>query len=206
MPAKKEEVVRQLWLRRLTTDYRYPIERIQVEYPITFGRDTSKRADIVVFDEDRRTIPYIMIEVKAPKLKDGKDQLNSYTHATGAPLAMWSSGYETKVWNRLDPNKLNSIPDIPRSDQTIEDIANEPWTIAKLIEFEKERELAGGKAQTLRNLIVEMEDDVLANLRPERARDLKSEPQRLRFASVGLGSSSACSLGLPPCHPEKGPI
>ena len=73
VPAKKEEIIRQLWLRRLTADYRYPIERIQVEYPITFGRDTSKRADIVVFDDDRRTVPYIMIEVKALKLKDGKD-------------------------------------------------------------------------------------------------------------------------------------
>lgn len=72
VPAKKEEIVRQLWLRRLTQDYHYPIERITVEHPITFGRDTSKRADIVVFDEDRRTMPYIMIEVKAPKLKDGK--------------------------------------------------------------------------------------------------------------------------------------
>jgi type I restriction enzyme M protein len=75
VPAKKEEIVRQLWLHKLTTQYSYPIERITVEYPITFGRDTSKRADIVVFDEDRRNIPYIMIEVKAPKLKDGKDQL-----------------------------------------------------------------------------------------------------------------------------------
>lgn len=137
VPAKKEELVRQLWLHRLTQDYGYPIDRITVEYPITFGRDTSKRADIVVFDEDRRTIPYIMIEVKAAKLKDGKDQLNSYTHATGAPLALWSDAFETKVWNRIDPNRLNPIPDIPRANQTIEDIINEPWTIDDLIEKEK---------------------------------------------------------------------
>jgi type I restriction enzyme M protein len=188
--AKKEEIVRQLWLRRLTEDYRYPIERIQVEFPITFGRDTSKRADIVVFDEDRRNIPYIMIEVKAPKLKDGKDQLNSYTHATGAPLALWSSGYETKVWNRLDPNKLNPIPDIPRADQTIEDIANEPWTIDKLIEFEKERELAAGKAQTLRGLIVEMEDDVLANA----GVDVFEEVFKLIFTK--LYDEKACHSGI----------
>ncbi|WP_309623722.1 N-6 DNA methylase [Novosphingobium sp.] len=190
VPAKKEEIIRQLWLRRLTQDYRYPIERITCEYPVTFGRDTSKRADIVVFDEDRRTVPYIMIEVKAPKLKDGKDQLNSYTHATGAPLALWSSGYETKVWNRLDPNQLNPIPDIPRADQTIEDIANEPWTIDDLIENEKDREKAAGKAQTLRDLIVEMEDDVLANA----GVDVFEEVFKLIFTK--LYDEKACHSGI----------
>jgi type I restriction enzyme M protein len=48
--AKPEEIVRQLWIHRLTTHYRYPHSRLQIEYPITFGRDTSKRADIVVMD------------------------------------------------------------------------------------------------------------------------------------------------------------
>src|ERR1019366_2098923 len=46
--AKPEEIVRQLWIHRLLTHYRYPVAQLQVEYPITFGRDTSKRADIVV--------------------------------------------------------------------------------------------------------------------------------------------------------------
>ena len=143
-----------------------------------------------MFDEDRRTVPYIMIEVKAPKLKDGKDQLNSYTHATGAPLALWSSGYETKVWNRLDPNSLNEISGIPRADQTIEDIANEPWTIADLIEKEQEREKAAGKAQTLRDLIVEMEDDVLANA----GVDVFEEVFKLIFTK--LYDEKACHSGI----------
>ena len=37
--------------------------------PITFGRDTSKRADIVVFDPDSPTTPYLIVEVKQGKLK-----------------------------------------------------------------------------------------------------------------------------------------
>ena len=32
--TKKEEIVRPLWLHRLTTDYGYPIERITVEQPM----------------------------------------------------------------------------------------------------------------------------------------------------------------------------
>lgn len=98
--AKPEEAVRQLWILRLTKHYGYPINRLAVEYPITFGRDTSKRADIVIFDADRPTVPYTVIEVKQTKLKDGKEQLRSYTHATGAPIALWSNGAQTIVWHR----------------------------------------------------------------------------------------------------------
>jgi type I restriction enzyme M protein len=43
---------------RLTKDYGYPISRLAVEYRITFGRDTSKRAGIVIFDADRQMVPY----------------------------------------------------------------------------------------------------------------------------------------------------
>lgn len=76
--AKREELVRQLWLHRLTGEYKYPVSRLSVEYPITFGRDSSKRADIVVYDADRPTVPYLIVEVKQGKLKDGKEQLRSY--------------------------------------------------------------------------------------------------------------------------------
>src|SRR3546814_6653405 len=95
---KPEERTQQLWLSRLIEQYGYPASRIQVEYPVTFGRDSSKRADIVVFDADRPTVPYIIIEVKQAKLRDGKEQLHSYTHATGAPLAVWSNGILAEVW------------------------------------------------------------------------------------------------------------
>ena len=73
--AKPEEAVRQLWIGRLTKRYGYPLSRLAVEYPITFGRDTSKRADIVIFDADRPTVPFTIVEVKRVKFKDGKEQL-----------------------------------------------------------------------------------------------------------------------------------
>lgn len=165
--AKPEEVVRQLWLRRLTTRYGYPIRRLTVEYPVTFGRDTSKRADIVVFDADRPTVPYIMIEVKQEKLRDGKEQLRSYTHATGAPLALWSNGAQSQVWHRKNPNYFVELSDIPSASQTIEEIVNEPWTLQTLAEKEEarsqERAKQGTRARSLRDLIVELEDEVLAN-------------------------------------------
>lgn len=107
--AKSEEVVRQLWLHRLTTQYHYPVSQLAVEYPITFGRDSSKRADIVIYDPDRPAVPYVMIEVKQAKMKDGKEQLRSYTHAaSGLPAGsqLASKPAPRRVCIRSPPSEL----------------------------------------------------------------------------------------------------
>jgi len=161
--AKPEEVVRQLWIQRLTKHYQYPVSRLNIEYPITFGRDTSKRADIVVFDKDRPTVPYLIVEVKKIKEKEGKEQLKSYCHATGAPLALWSNGADTLVWHRKNPNYFVEIPELPTASQTIEDVAGQPWDISTLLKLEKERESKGIRARSLKYIITDMEDEVLAN-------------------------------------------
>lgn len=82
-----EEAIRQLYLMILTEDLGYAPERIALEYAVSFGRE-KKRADIVIFDKDNLTSPYIVVEVKKPKLKDGKEQLKSYCNATGAPIGV----------------------------------------------------------------------------------------------------------------------
>lgn len=161
--AKPEEIVRQLWLHRLIHYYGYPVARLTVEYPITFGRDSSKRADIVVMDADRPTVPYLIVEVKQPTAKGGKEQLRSYTHATGAPLALWSDGLQAVIWHRKNPNYFVEIPELPTAGQTIDDIAGQPWTVQTLIDEEKKREARGEKARNLRQLIEDMENEVLAN-------------------------------------------
>lgn len=160
---KAEERTRQLWLARLIDKLGYVRSRIAIEYPITFGRDSSKRADIVVFDADRPTVPYIIVEVKQAKYKDGKEQLRSYAHATGAPLAVWSDGILAEVWHRKNPNYFMPIHELPRADQTIEQVVDQPWTIQTLIAFEEERVKEGKFARSLRDLIEDMEDEVLAN-------------------------------------------
>lgn len=157
--AKPEEIVRQLWIRRLLNRYKYPASRLAVEFPVTFGRDTSKRADIVVFDADRPNVPYIIIEVKQTKLKDGKDQLKSYCHATGAPIGVWSDGAQAYVYHRRNPNHFIELPDIPSATETIEEILAQPWTLETLIAKEQARE----RTKSLKDIIREMEDEVLAN-------------------------------------------
>lgn len=52
-PAKPEEIVRQLFIKKLLDDYGYPRERIQVEKDVWFGSGVSdKRTDIVVLQKD----------------------------------------------------------------------------------------------------------------------------------------------------------
>ena len=76
-----EEVVRQLYAHRLVEDYDYPVSRLAFEFPVYFGRET-KRADIVVRDKNDLNVPYIVVEVKKPKAKDGREQLKSFALRT----------------------------------------------------------------------------------------------------------------------------
>ena len=94
-----EEAVRQLYIQVLIDDYDYPVERMEIEYSVSFGRE-KKRADIVIFDKQKTTSPYIMVELKKPKLKDGKEQLKSYCNATGAPIGVWSNGDSISFYHR----------------------------------------------------------------------------------------------------------
>ncbi len=155
---KPEEVVRQLYLMVLNDQYNYPFERMEIEHSVSFGRE-KKRADIVIFDKDDTRAVYIMVELKKPKLKDGKEQLKSYCNATGAPIGIWSNGESISFYNRRDPNYFKDIPNIPKSNQTLKEILSEKWTINDLIEND---ELVT-KKKSLKDKILEMEDEVLAN-------------------------------------------
>ncbi|MDO4896792.1 MAG: N-6 DNA methylase [Moraxella sp.] len=153
-----EEVVRQLYLMKLHHDYGYPYERMELEYSVHFGRE-KKRADIVIFDKDNPNVVYIMVELKKPKLKDGKEQLKSYCNATGAPIGVWTNGDSISYYNRRDPNYFKDIPNIPSVHEKLSDILQERWTIDDLIKNDK----IATQRKSLKDLVIEMEDEVLAN-------------------------------------------
>ena len=90
-PAKPEEIVRQLFIKKLLDNYGYSKERIQVEKDVWFGSGVfDKRADIVVLQRDLEH-PFIIVEVKKPNRKDGIEQLKSYCNAEGLPIGVWSN-------------------------------------------------------------------------------------------------------------------
>ena len=153
-----EETIRQLYISVLTQDLDYPTDRIKLEYAVSFGRE-KKRADIVIFDKDQTDSPYIIVELKKPKLKDGKEQLKSYCNATGAPMGVWTNGDSISYYHRKDPNYFEDIPAIPRANQKLSDILGERWTISDLIKKDK----LVTERKSLKDLILEMENEVLAN-------------------------------------------
>ncbi len=134
--AKPEEIIRQLTIDKLINEYNYPKDLIKVEYPVSFGRE-KKKADIVILNKKDKTSPYIIIEVKKAKAKDGKEQLKSYTNATGAPLAVWTNRQEINIYERLDPNYFEPLSDLPKYEETIEDVKQEIFTYLDLIVKDK---------------------------------------------------------------------
>ncbi len=155
---KPEEVVRQLYAKRLIDVYKYPHHRLIMEYPVNFGLE-QKRADIVILDKDRPDAAYAVVELKKPKLSEGKNQLRSYCNATGAPIGVWTNGQQISHYHRKDPNFFEDITDIPQSDQSLSDILNERFTLRDLILRDK----LVKKHKSLKDIILEMEDEVLVS-------------------------------------------
>lgn len=156
--VKPEEIVRQLMLDKLINEYGYPVNLLDVEYTVNFGRE-KKFADIVILNKKDKTSIYCVLEIKKHTAKDGKDQLKSYTNATGAPLAVWTNGTEINYYERLDPNYFEPLSDIPKANETIDDVKNEKFTYLELMQKDRLSE----ERKSLKDLIQEMEDEVLAN-------------------------------------------
>ena len=153
-----EEVVRQLFAARLIDRYGYQPDRLAFEFQVDFGLE-KKKADIVVLDKDKKEAPYIVVEVKKPKVREGKGQLRSYCNGTGAPIGIWTNGQHISHYNRKDPNYFEDISDIPNSSQSLADVLNERFTQKDLIIKDR---IANGR-KSLKDIILEMENEVLAN-------------------------------------------
>ncbi len=151
--GEPEEIVRQLWIHKLIDFYQYPLERIAVEVPVDFGREVhEKAADIVIYQEDEET-PWIILEVKSPEEKDGLEQIKSYLNAKGSPVGVLTDGKSKVILYRPYPHQFeNTLREIPRLDQTIQDVIELKLTIhdlevhydlVKIIKILEELVLAG---------------------------------------------------------------
>ena len=161
---KPEEVVRQLYLDKLMTEYGYDSSLFTVLSEVTMG-SSGKRADIVVYEKDRPTQPYIIVELKSPKsptAKEGKKQLESYCKFSGASIGVWTDGNEIEVYHKLENQKskttyLEKLSYLPKANQTLSDVLNVHYTIKSLIMNDKLKD------KNLKDIILEFEDIVLAN-------------------------------------------
>ncbi|MCX6764016.1 MAG: N-6 DNA methylase [Candidatus Moranbacteria bacterium] len=150
--AKPEEIVRQLMIYRLVNFYKYPLDRMDVEVDVQFGLEIGKKhADIVIYREDGRT-PYLVVEVKKPDVKDGLGQLKSYANATGAPILVLTDGKVQNNILRTDPNLFEDLLEIPKFNETVEDVRSKKITYAELDEV-----------LNLKQLVYDLQEVVLSN-------------------------------------------
>lgn len=185
--GRPEEIVRQLWLYKLNTDYKYPFDRIDIEKSVHFGREIhNKAADIVVYKKDKIT-PYIIIEVKNPVEKKAVEQLKSYLAAEGSEIGVWSNGIERVVLYRPYPKEFqDSLSDIPRADQTIDDLfeikktwpeLNPKFDFIEIIKRMEELALAGSGS----NVFEEIFKIIYAKLYDEKLAREQRENQEVLF-------------------------
>ncbi len=141
-------------------EYGYPKERIALEKPVYFGSAVhEKAADIVVYEEDAPTTPYIIVECKKPRRKDGVEQLKSYCNAEGSPIGVWTNGSEVVALHREDQNIFRNLTGIPKATQTLTEMLDKKWSLKDL---EAKNRLVVERT-SLKDIILDMEDLVLAN-------------------------------------------
>ena len=110
-----EEWVRQHFVRYLMEFKKYPSSLIAIEKQLIINQ-LKKRTDIVIFN--KRGIPYIIVECKAPKVKISQvvfDQIARYNLKLNATFLVVTNGLE-HYYCRLDSvNKryvfLSDIPE-----------------------------------------------------------------------------------------------
>ena len=129
-----EEIVRQLWVYKLIHQYGYHIDEIDLEKSVQFGTEVgTKAADIIVYTDDTKETPKIIIECKKPKRKDGIEQLKSYMNAKGAPVAVWSNGKDRVLLYRPYPSAFDdTLVEIPRRNETPKDVIEKRRTLGHL--------------------------------------------------------------------------
>ena len=129
-----EEIIRQLWVYKLMYHYGYQPDEIDLEKSVQFGTEVgTKAADIIVYTDNTKETPKIIIECKKPKRKDGIEQLKSYMNAKGAPVAVWSNGSDSVILYRPYPREFDdTLVDIPRRGQEPKDVLDAKRTLLQL--------------------------------------------------------------------------
>jgi type I restriction enzyme M protein len=124
-----EEKVRAEYYFDLIEKYNYPAARIGLEVEMP-DRTPERYADIVIYENDAQTKPYIVVECKKDGISDAEfeqstKQAIANARLLHAPFANCVAGntrraMETALWNDKEPEKA-TITDIPISYGKIEE-------------------------------------------------------------------------------------
>jgi len=169
--ANPEEIVRQLWVYKLIHQYGYQADEIELEAGVQFGTEIgTKAADIIVYTDNTKGTPKVIVECKKPKRKDGIEQLKSYMNAKGAPVAVWSNGSDSIILYRPYPNDYDdTLFDLPKRLQSPADVMAAKKTLLQL-----------KKDFNFKKIIQDLEELVLA----DSGKDEFNEIFKLIFAKI----------------------
>lgn len=130
-PEEVEAV--QVFARRLVEDYGYARNRVQTrpQYRVRVRPSDEERSfpvDIAVFSAAQHTEDnlFMVVECKKKDRKDGEHQLRLYMDMSAAEVGVWFNGdehlYLRKIYHKDGSRTYESLPNIPRQGQRIEDI------------------------------------------------------------------------------------
>lgn len=123
----------QIFIRRLVEDYGYTKSQIQTrpQYRVRIRPSDEEKGypvDIAVFNSSKKTEDelFMVVECKKKERKDGEHQLRLYMDMSAAEVGVWFNGdehiYLHKVHHKDGKRTYETLPNIPRKGQRIEDI------------------------------------------------------------------------------------
>lgn len=116
-----EESVRQWYEHILIDEYDYSPDQIDIEISVQMG-STTKKADIVVYENAKKNKKIVIIETKSPHKKEGVTQLQSYLESTGSEFGVWTNGDDLSYWYHGSPQSYEPVGRLIKSGETIDDI------------------------------------------------------------------------------------
>ena len=125
-----EERVRQTYARKLFYEYGYPKAVMVFAALVSIGSE-ARQADIVIYESEvaakqrDQGKAKIVVETKAPNEKHGVGQLKSYIFASAAEGGVWINQTDTPKYFRRIGAKMEDWPNIPRFDETWDDIGRQ---------------------------------------------------------------------------------
>lgn len=115
-----EEVVRQLVIQYLITEKQYNLNWMNVEKAF-YVNDRMKRFDLLVYDKQMK--PYLLVEMKAPKIKVNEDVLEQiawYNLPIQAPFIMITNGIDTFCYKmNYEAKTFENLMSIPSPSKSI---------------------------------------------------------------------------------------
>jgi type I restriction enzyme M protein len=115
-PSNAEEPVRVAAYNELIDRYGYSPSRIDIEVPVYIREDEQPRyADIVVFADDAKRRPFLVVETKRPNRVEGEKQGQRYATILRAVYVLWTNGSDrsTSVVVNRYPEDCAPIADLP---------------------------------------------------------------------------------------------